>query len=89
MEINSSGSAILYLQLAITLRAKATLISEPRFSTPATCDFSHTIEGKGHFRAKTLDKGQFSLYRVEKNVGRRGYKIRAHQSVCLSPLALP
>ena len=28
------------------LRAKGTLISEPRFSTPARCDFSHARKGK-------------------------------------------
>ena len=52
---------------AIALRAKGTLISEPRFSTPARCDFSHARKGNGRFQRKALDKGHFPFLAWEKS----------------------
>ena len=53
-----------------SLRAKSTLISEPRFSTvvpPARCDFSHARKGKQPFQTETLDKGHFPCLAWEKS----------------------
>ena len=50
-----------------TLRAKGKLICEPRFSTPARCDFSHARKGKRPFQRKTLDKGHFPSLAWEKS----------------------
>ena len=49
-ERESLGALLLNCLVKITLptlRAKGTLISEPRFSTPARCDFSHARKGNG------------------------------------------
>ena len=48
----------------LALRAKGTLISEPRFLPLETCDFSHAIKGKmALFEGFSL-KMAFSLYRI-------------------------
>ena len=48
------------LSTIITLRAKGTLIREPRFVLPATCDFCHAIQGKlGFGKRGLLEKGSF------------------------------
>ena len=50
-----------------SLRAKGTLNSEPRFSPPARCDFSHARKLKRPFQRKTLDKGHFPFLAWEKS----------------------
>ena len=40
-----------------SLRAQGTLISEPRFSTPARCDFSRARKGKRPFQMKIRTNG--------------------------------
>ena len=49
------------------MRAKGTLISEPRFSTPARCDLSHARKGKWPLQRETLDKGHFPFLAWEKS----------------------
>ena len=43
---------------------------------PATWDFSHAMNGKGHFEGKTLEKGHFPLShwknRMSQGVENRG-----------------
>ena len=57
-----------WLRKKSPLRAKGTLISEPRFFLPAVrCDFSHARKGKRPFQRKTLDKGHFPFLAWEKS----------------------
>ena len=51
------------LFISTTLRAKGTLISEPRFSTPCEMRFSHAIKGNGPFRGFFLGNGHFPVSR--------------------------
>ena len=51
----------------IDSRIKGTLVSEPRFSTPGTCDFSHAIQGKGKFFKEKPSKKAISLVSHGKN----------------------
>ena len=70
-----------YLSLAIygmALRAKGTLISEPRFSIPCEMRFFPREKGKTAFLEKNPRKRPFSLSRVGKNASRRGWTIGAH-----------
>ena len=71
--------------LGTTLNAKGTLISEPRFSTPVRCDFSHARKGKRPFHRKTLDKGRFPLSRVGKNRISQGVENRGSLISVLFP----
>ena len=51
-----------------TLRAKGTLISEPRFSTPCEMRFFPRVKGKtAFFKEKTVDKGHFPFLAWEKS----------------------
>ena len=50
-----------------TLRAKGTLISEPRFSTCERRFFPHARKGKRPFQRKTLGKGRFLFLAWEKS----------------------
>ena len=61
----------------LTLRAKGTLISEPRFSTPCEMRFSPCEKGKMPFVEDFSLKRPFSLSRVGKIASRRGWKIGA------------
>ena len=70
----------------IALRAKGTLLSEPRFSTPpARCDFSHARKGNGLFKEKPSTKAIFPFSRgkicISQGVENRG-------SLISVPLAL-
>ena len=57
---------------AATLRAKGTLISEPRFSTPCKMRFSPREKGKMAFVEGFSLKRPFFLSRVGKIASRRG-----------------
>ena len=57
---------------SLTLRAKGTLISEPRFSTPCEMRFFPREKGKTAFLEKFSSKRPFSLSRVGKIASRRG-----------------
>ena len=54
------------------LRAKGTLISEPRFSTPCEMQFFPREKGKTAFSKKNPQQRPFSLSRVGKIASRRG-----------------
>ena len=69
----------------LILRAKGALIGAPRFSTPATCDFSHAIQGNGDFQGKTLEKGYFPCIAWGKSHVAGG---RNRGSLISAPLAL-
>ena len=53
--------------LVLALRAKGTLISEPRFSTPCEMRFFPREKGKTAFQRESLDKRPLSLSRVGKS----------------------
>ena len=55
------------IQRVKTLRAKGTLVSEPRFSTPCEMRFFPREKGKTAFSRKTLDKGHFPFLAWEKS----------------------
>ena len=55
-----------------TLRAKGTLISEPRFSTPCEMRFFPREKGKRPFSKENPRQRPFSLSRVGENASRRG-----------------
>ena len=57
--------------LITTLRAKGTLISEPRFSTPCEMRFFPREKGRTAFSKKNPRQGPFSLSRVGKITSRR------------------
>ena len=76
------------LRAEISLRAKGTLISEPRFSPPATCDFSHARKGKRSFQRKTLDKGDFPFSRGKKKPFAGGRKSGLTKSCAFGPQGL-
>ena len=61
-----------------TLRAKGTLTSEPRFSTPCETRFFPREKGKTAFSKKNPRQRPFCLSRVGKIASRRGQKIGAH-----------
>ena len=61
-----------------TLRAKGTLISEPRFSTPCEMRFFPREKGKTAFSSKNARQRPFSLYRVGRIASRSGQRIGAH-----------
>ena len=69
-----------------TLRAKGTLISEPRFSTPCEMQFFPREKGKTAFSKKNPRQSPFSLSRVGKTASRRGVENRG--SLISVPLAL-
>ena len=71
---------------AASLRAKGTLISEPRFSTPCEMRFFPCEKGKMAFVEGFSLKRPFSLSRVGKIASRRGEKIGG--SLVSVPLAL-
>ena len=54
-----------------SLRAKGTLISEPRFSTPARRDFSHARKGKWPLSRVFLRKGRFPFLKKGGTLGSR------------------
>ena len=60
------------LKTKITLRARGTLISEPRFSTPCEMRFFPREKGKMAFVKGFSLKRPFSLSRVGKIASRRG-----------------
>ena len=51
-----------------SLRAKGTLISEPRFSTPCEVRFFPRDTGKGHFKEKPSEKAIFPLSRGKNRI---------------------
>ena len=66
------------MHYAITLRAKGTLISEPRFSNPCEMRFFPREKGKIWPLSRVFPwKGRFPFL-AWKNASRRGYKIGAH-----------
>ena len=69
-----------------TLRAKGTLISEPRFSTPCETRFFPREKGKTAFSKKNPRQRPFSLSRVGKNRISQGVEDRG--SLISAPLAL-
>ena len=69
-----------------TLRAKGTLISEPRFSTPLRDAIFPTREREnGLFKEKTLDKGHFPFLAWEKSHLAGGRNRGSLIIVCLWP----
>ena len=66
------------IEFFLTLRAKGTQISEPRFSTPCEMRFFPCEKGKMAFVEGFSSKRPFSLSRAGKIASRRGSKIGAH-----------
>ena len=60
------------------IRAKGTLISEPRFYTPCEMRSFTREKGKKAFSKKNPRQRPFSLSHVGKIASRRGWKIGAH-----------
>ena len=82
--VGGVGGNLLFLfslhifRAAKALRAKGTLISEPRFSTPCELRFFPREKGKMAFVEGFSLKRPFSLSRVGKIASRGGEKIGAH-----------
>ena len=71
-QINLPKITLTLTLLLVSLRAKGTLISEPRFSTPCEMRFLPREKGKMAFFKKNPQQRPFSLSRVGEIASRRG-----------------
>ena len=62
-----------------------TLLVSPDFRTPATCGFSHAIQGKGHYQGKTLDKGHLPFIAWKKSHVAGGRKLGLTNQCAFGP----